>query len=565
MLTVSMVANEHHHYFPLNYWSQQPMRIGPVPGFPVSIGGLLLQLPAGRAHESTNTSVNIPFGYMIEGTKTWGTMRDKDVQHLSAHGTIVCGGPGLTGTPVPNVGQHYVGGGLDFIAEAIVPWGETVEISGYYPMLDYVSTNLGRITSNGQYWHTQGVYFGADDAVYIFTTHSIRIDYLDQGFGFTTQPSSTAVFLHRDPATGVLSNSGIQYADGAQIFHLPGGSVTVEQLKASPGAWGVGVGPSSVYTDVPDTEGDAQADFDTIVADLRSGAYAQRIFRIFESTRNLVPDIGTLAEDICLQQKYVKGDVLLTVFDLVMSKEQFEAWKQFRISFPHAAASLAFQLRHGDERKDFAHITRVLQQYASIFLGAKYGLAPNYGDMVKMFNGLKKNFVQYVHHSDPSRYHARRTSSQPGPFNASISTTLTMKVEVQQWPRGIIEDYMREIRDLKRWGLYPNLRMALDVLKYSFVLDWVINLGNTFKQIDTAMDQQYFPLTHVCTGSKRVFAPSASALWPNCSSASGVVNFTYYIRENMKELPLPPFTVGWGDGPWKHWAEATALIVQRRR
>jgi hypothetical protein len=274
---------------------------------------------------------------------------------------------------------------------------------------------------------------------------------------------------------------------------------------------------------------------------------------------------GDLGVEICKQQRYVDGDVLLTVFDLLRTGDMAKGFAKLRNSFQGDAAKLAFQLRHGDPRKDSGYVMRVAKDFASGFLGAKYGIAPNYADATKFGEALGKRFLDFASNPELSqRQHSRRTTTEAGLFGSPITTTHTLTVENAKWPAGIVEDYMKEIRDLKRWGLYPNTRTLLDAVPYSFVVDWAINLGSTFKQVDMHFDRQYFPVDHVVSSLKRVLSLSSEVLWPGYP-ASGVVEFSYYSRFCASEVPLPQVSVGWGDGPWQHWTEAGALVVQRTR
>jgi len=501
-------------------------------------------------------------GWMSQGTKEWGALRDKDVHHLGIDGSIICNSKYLE-TQYPN--------------DLIVPWGTDVswELTRGLVSHNFVSqgqTHRVEYVSdlNTSVSHTISVSFTKNACLvkYRRTKMAWKDPYYFDPNYLNGDPEFYILkwFLRGEGPSGhiyqTLSFQG-QAADfySAPVVNLPIGS---KSLSLVTDAWfsnyQVGVDAiSTTATTATDTGGQDVSLIrqQQIVQSMSRPGYTWWAWQNFM----LYPDpldVSILGADILRSFKYVDASLLLTMFDLARAYDDIESWKNLSRAFG-TLLSKSKRVLLKELPVLFRTVFKWSQNSSRAYLGVKYGILPTYRDIAKLVEGVTKlNNLDTI----PQRVHARRTSTVVGLKGYPVTTTSVLTVEMAQLSDDFLGKITSVIREGKRWGIYPSLTMLWDVVPYSFVLDWFVNLSSTFNDVQQYNDKEYFPIYYCIESQKRVWSPPLAALWPT-HWASGKVQFKYYYRSIADELPLPPVQVGIQIGSFSHWAESTALVIQR--
>lgn len=118
-------------------------------------------------------------------------------------------------------------------------------------------------------------------------------------------------------------------------------------------------------------------------------------------------------------------------------------------------------------------------------------------------------------------------------FGCSYWTTCGIKLEPQA-SKGL----PALIRQLDSLGALPTLARAWDLVPYSFMIDWIINVGDILSSIDISLNPSKYNVLSCTTGFKAV-APSdwASHLSNDIVTVTSAT-MSLYERQVGTEIPL---------------------------
>lgn len=192
------------------------------------------------------------------------------------------------------------------------------------------------------------------------------------------------------------------------------------------------------------------------------------------------------------------------------------------------------------------------------FLTAKYGWMPTSSDLQEIWHAMTK----YVPITDRNGF--RNTSAR------SIATAVVSPTETFTATQCIklaigVEDnlFITLLERLEYIGLFPSLNSLWDLVPYSFVLDWFIDLGDLLERVDTRLRLLRLDIKYVTSSRKilrsKIFLPDAELPFV------GDVNWVSYHRWTSSLCPVPPLSLQTNLLPVSHWLEGSALLLQRMR
>lgn len=578
MIHLSVSASRHCHYLFWEPWAAFPgtLKIGPLPGCAVTIGGVILALSDDTAGPPVSLSEEITFGWIHQGSDRWGLLGDHSVSHMGASGDIVVSDRGLPYTSTPT-GKKYSFSGREVLSELLVMWGTPSTEMGFKPMTDYTSTGGLPVHWAGDYEYKTRVRFDGDFCVIEMITWTPQ--YTFNGTTFPRRQSSACRFFHRKYV-------GNQYSVGASPIYqsnlgqpYSGLNPTVMPDAVLPICTQYGV-PMSVFSGygypMYRAEHDSDAEmasiwFNQIKSTLTGGWFVHQFQQLLADNPDPM-DFGELGEDILSQMKYVDVNLMLTFAELTQLPEQLLDWKNLAKRLAKYPKQVATQI-HISRRdktflKDFPELGKKLKDGVKLssnaFLGQRYGTLPTVSDFKALIAGFQKLYREVVTHEKPQRLHSRRTTSVDVPGSVPIVTTNTLTVDVANFPRDFMGNITSAISTAKRWGVWPSCEALWDVVIYGFVADWFFDFGGSLHVVDEYLDREYYPIWEAMSSTKRSWSPPLAALWPDIP-ATGSITFKYYDRFISQELPLPLVHVGKKTPPnvKAHWLEASALVVQR--
>lgn len=177
----------------------------------------------------------------------------------------------------------------------------------------------------------------------------------------------------------------------------------------------------------------------------------------------------------------------------------------------------------------------LLKDLSNIFLSVKYGLRLTLADLSDLRTEIFRDYkpIQTVTAVVPAPYGTLRYTQYYQPF-ANCS-----KIE--------------EI--LVRGDLLPDLSNLWDLIPYSFVVDWFLNIGDIAASIDNyiTMENRHIPLEYCITKNLSIPIPSGIADLPEDTVC------TYYSRSYGSGCRIPEFPIGLQDNSFSHWLEAGSL------
>lgn len=219
--------------------------------------------------------------------------------------------------------------------------------------------------------------------------------------------------------------------------------------------------------------------------------------------------------------------------------------------------------------KDLARNTRVLvqtgeglrsttQSLASTYLGNKYGYGLTVSDCWTVGEAVRDirkraKSLKYGVQKLRSRYQSTITTNL-GDYQASYA----YMARVEKCDSTI----MNLIRTSMSWDFYPTTANMWDFVPYSFVVDWLVDVGGLLETIDTSLEKAYLPVRSITKSVKMTsLQTEPNRFWGR--GATGVVSISYYRRFPSFEWdPLLPILQP-GSGLNGHFLESAALIIQR--
>ena len=219
--------------------------------------------------------------------------------------------------------------------------------------------------------------------------------------------------------------------------------------------------------------------------------------------------------------------------------------------------------------KELAANTRVLvqtgeglrsttQSLASTYLGNKYGYGLTVSDCWTVGEAVRDirkraKSLKYGVQKLRSRYQSTINTNM-GSYRASYA----YMARVEKCDSAI----MNLIRSAMSWDFYPTTANMWDFVPYSFVVDWLVDVGGLLETIDTSLERAYLPVRSITKSVKMTsLLTEPKRFWGK--GATGVVSISYYRRFPSFEWdPLLPILQP-GSGLNGHFLESAALIIQR--
>lgn len=200
---------------------------------------------------------------------------------------------------------------------------------------------------------------------------------------------------------------------------------------------------------------------------------------------------------------------------------------------------------------------RKLKTYADLYLSYKYGVTLTVKDTRALYTDINNaiqtaKLIQVYPH-----YSSKVVVGKVG--DTTITQTYHYKVVSEPYP----SEVMDIVRKLWAWKLYPNLETGWEMVPFSFVADWIVDVSSMLHRLDQELITQYYKILGVTWSRKVVYSLPADRIVTG-SPLVGDVEITNYTREistKLHYIPFPDFQIQ----EFHNIMELTALVVQRRR
>lgn len=518
----------------------------------------------------------IPFGFLSQGKRRWGKLGDHDVLHVKADGEVRLDWLAQSIEEPPSRymnGRWYFGDcyavGAGYLFYGILfRWGETATVARNYEQpLGGTSNKGASIGASPYYWehhiqsHGDFVYVASrlsaqcsiDFAAPYHWTGTIGTPFCYSArifYRYKNPGSNSWIYKYRD-LTG-STNSQVKTPDN--VLHS-WNNVTFDSAKWQSWCTGTLSGVShdqhchGTYEEFHSQKFELEERIRVLLLDKFSRVLVDNP----SSKKN-----SDLTSDILAQHKVMDTMMLVTVFQLATARLDSIPWSNLANIVKVGAAAI----KQG--RSSIQSLVSAIQQISKdgtgVYLGTIYGVLPTWSD-IGIAWGASDKAAQLRY--PPSRLHARTTTNET-PVIGSLSTDIVLTVEVENLSRDFLSQPMKVVRNIWSAGFWPTFEMAWDCVPFSFVVNWFVKISDAVEDMDTNVWVKYFPIYYTISSEKRKWAVSLQDLWPDLDIPDSDVVIQRYERYCENEFPLPPIQVGENQsGQFNHWAEATALVVQK--
>lgn len=197
------------------------------------------------------------------------------------------------------------------------------------------------------------------------------------------------------------------------------------------------------------------------------------------------------------------------------------------------------------------------KKIASSWLSYNYGTQQTLKDTYAIISGIIRTSGLKVRDYDVLR--SRDFLDQVLPNDVRVTGYRALTIYYRPISGWLLDTY----RALRRWGLEPSLSLAWNLVPLSFVVDWLLPIGNMLEHVDsTGFTDSLEIIESVCT-SKFSFEIPASILLGEGSS--GYATITVYDRSILNgEMPKPEFRFDSLSFNGMQAINGISLVVQRR-
>ena len=195
--------------------------------------------------------------------------------------------------------------------------------------------------------------------------------------------------------------------------------------------------------------------------------------------------------------------------------------------------------------------------WASLILSANYGTRLTIQDTVELINAIIRA-ARSAHKADKRRFATLRSRSGysvTGPKFLSGHRELHYKIYHRVIPEGVTSF----VDSLYRWDLLPTAGNIWDLIPYSFVIDWFVNIGDNIELADATLYAQTLKVLGITYSYKDIFQlpPSVDGLVINDGK------LTAYHRMLSNRISLPSYSLEFNQGYENNIIQGGSLLIQK--
>lgn len=216
----------------------------------------------------------------------------------------------------------------------------------------------------------------------------------------------------------------------------------------------------------------------------------------------------------------------------------------------HDPADLIPKLRN----LQFLKGLRGLKNMSDEYLRVHYGIMPTISDL----RSIVAAFQRVAPFIDANGYKIETSSHYDSVTVGELTFRLEQHVKVASQTEDF--DFLQLAAALDSLGMLPNLENIWDLVPFSFVIDWFVNVGSLLERLDARMRVAYLEVKYATLSHKTVIFQSFDA--SEDMPYDITLQWVRYHRWTTDHCPVPNLTLP-SVGNFNHWLESGALIIQR--
>jgi hypothetical protein len=190
------------------------------------------------------------------------------------------------------------------------------------------------------------------------------------------------------------------------------------------------------------------------------------------------------------------------------------------------------------------------------YLRTIYGILPTIDDLNTIVEAVRK-IRPYLDKNGFSTYTASSTrQTNLNGFDYEITQRIKLAIDDTD------EEFFRLIQTVDSWGFLPTFENVWDLVAYSFVVDWFVDIGGFLERVDTRLRLARLNIRYATMSRKtRIqgkFTPEPETPF------NGSIDWVHYHRWVSDQCPVPPLSLNIQDS-FDHWIEGSALLLQRTK
>lgn len=214
-------------------------------------------------------------------------------------------------------------------------------------------------------------------------------------------------------------------------------------------------------------------------------------------------------------------------------------------------------LRHPTEMIPKLANLRSLKGLAGNYLSVNYGVLPTVSDLKAIVEACKR-ISPYLDRNGLEIFtSAQSASTSDEEYSYTLENRL--KLAIAKEDSGLDEIVSR----LDNIGILPTFENLWDLVPYSFVLDWFLDVGKLLERIDTRMRLTRLNVEYVTMSRKDEIRKDLK--WSSVFPFVGTISLGHYHRWVSDQCPVPPLSLHTSFDGFDHWLESAALLLQRKK
>jgi len=198
-----------------------------------------------------------------------------------------------------------------------------------------------------------------------------------------------------------------------------------------------------------------------------------------------------------------------------------------------------------------------LKGVADNYLTVNYGILPTIDDLKSITEAFKRR-KPFFDRNGWKVYNADHRDSGSRD-NVFYDLEQHIKLAIDDEDNGFEALYQR----MDSIGIFPTMENIWDLIPYSFVIDWIIDVGGFLERVDARMRLQTLNIRYATWSLKRT---SRKDILPTVVlPLVGTIETVSYHRRTSDQCPLPPLSLQGTLADFDRWIEASALIIQRKK
>jgi hypothetical protein len=200
---------------------------------------------------------------------------------------------------------------------------------------------------------------------------------------------------------------------------------------------------------------------------------------------------------------------------------------------------------------------RELKTHASNYLAINYGVLPTISDLQNIVAAFKKSKPFLDRNGWKTYTDVYHLSSSDSNYQYELENRIKLAIEDED------SEWSELFRSIESSGFALTAENVWDLIPYSFVVDWFINVGDFLERVDSRLRLSRLNIRYVTMSrkSKVKTVIRSSVTFPFVGSAELV----RYQRWTSDLCPVPPLFFQNTPTVSNHWLEASALIIQRAK